>query len=103
MIRSRLAASHAILAAMVAEFLMGTSGLANLFHAAKDELNMERAGASAIATSRDGFSRFSRMLTGHPHRCSPEPAPILTRPSKGSSEEGEPRRRFAHGSEIRHP
>jgi ABC-type nitrate/sulfonate/bicarbonate transport system permease component len=51
MIAFRLAASHAILAAMVAEFLMGTSGLGNLFHAAKDELNMERAlGASAIAT-----------------------------------------------------
>ena len=51
MIAIRLAASHAILAAMVAEFLMGTSGLGNLFHAAKDELNMERAlGASAIAT-----------------------------------------------------
>jgi len=51
MIAFRLAAPHAILAAMVAEFLMGTSGLGNLFHAAKDEFNMERAlGASAIAT-----------------------------------------------------
>jgi ABC-type nitrate/sulfonate/bicarbonate transport system permease component len=51
MIAFRLAASHAILAAMVAEFLMGTSGLGNVFHAAKDEFNMERAlGASAIAT-----------------------------------------------------
>jgi NitT/TauT family transport system permease protein len=51
MIAFRLAAPHAILAAMVAEFLMGTSGLGNLFHAAKDEFNMERAlGASALAT-----------------------------------------------------
>jgi NitT/TauT family transport system permease protein len=51
MIALRLAAPHAILAAMVAEFLMGTSGLGNLFHAAKDEFNMERAlGASTIAT-----------------------------------------------------
>lgn len=51
MIAFRLAAPHAILAAMVAEFLMGTNGLGNLFHAAKDEFNMERAlGASAIAT-----------------------------------------------------
>ena len=51
MIAFRLAAPHAILAAMVAEFLMGTSGLGSLFHAAKDAFNMERAlGASAIAT-----------------------------------------------------
>lgn len=51
MVALRLAASHAVLAAMVAEFLMGTSGLGNLFHAAKDAFNMERAlGASMIAT-----------------------------------------------------
>jgi NitT/TauT family transport system permease protein len=47
----RLAAANAILAAMVAEFLMGTSGLGHLFHAARGDLAMERAlGASLIAT-----------------------------------------------------
>ena len=47
----RLAAANAILVAMVAEFLMGTSGLGHLFHAARTDLAMERAlGASAIAT-----------------------------------------------------
>jgi NitT/TauT family transport system permease protein len=47
----RLAAANAILAAMVAEFLMGTSGLGHLFHAARSDLAMERAlGASLIAT-----------------------------------------------------
>ncbi|KAB0268063.1 ABC transporter permease [Microvirga brassicacearum] len=47
----RLAAANAILAAMVAEFLMGTSGLGNLFQAARNDLDMSRAlGASAVAT-----------------------------------------------------
>jgi len=50
MLALRLAAANSILAAMVAEFLMGTSGLGNLFHAASDELAMPRAlGASLIA------------------------------------------------------
>ena len=47
----RLAAANSILAAMVAEFLMGTSGLGHLFHAARADLDMSRAlGASSIAT-----------------------------------------------------
>jgi ABC-type nitrate/sulfonate/bicarbonate transport system permease component len=47
----RLAAANSILAAMVAEFLMGTSGLGHLFHAARADLDMSRAlGASTIAT-----------------------------------------------------
>src|SRR5690606_15684903 len=46
----RIAAANAILAAMVAEFLMGTSGLGYLFHAARTDLDMSRAlGASVIA------------------------------------------------------
>jgi NitT/TauT family transport system permease protein len=62
----RLAAANAILAAMVAEFLMGTSGLGHLFHAARTDLAMERAlGASAVATvisvlSFLGASRLER-------------------------------------------
>jgi len=51
MIALRLAAPPAVLAAMIAEFLMGTSGLGYLFRAAEEELNTERAlGASVIAT-----------------------------------------------------
>ncbi|MFC0407757.1 ABC transporter permease [Roseomonas elaeocarpi] len=47
----RLAAANSILAAMVAEFLMGTSGLGYLFAAARSDFDMEKAlGASAIAT-----------------------------------------------------
>lgn len=47
----RLAAAHAILAAMVAEFLMGTSGLGFIFAKTKDELQTEQAfGASIVAT-----------------------------------------------------
>lgn len=47
----RLAAANSILAAMVAEFLMGTSGLGYLFSAARSEFDMARAlGASAVAT-----------------------------------------------------
>ena len=50
MLALRLASANSILAAMVAEFLMGTSGLGNLFHAASDELAMPRAlGASLVA------------------------------------------------------
>jgi NitT/TauT family transport system permease protein len=60
----RLGAANAILAAMVAEFLMGTSGLGHLFHAARTDLAMERAlGASLIATviSVTGFLLASRV------------------------------------------
>jgi NitT/TauT family transport system permease protein len=47
----RLAAAHAILAAMVAEFLMGTTGLGYLFAKTKSEFQTEQAfGASAVAT-----------------------------------------------------
>jgi NitT/TauT family transport system permease protein len=47
----RLAAAHAILAAMIAEFLMGTSGLGYLFAVTKQEFLTERAfGTSVIAT-----------------------------------------------------
>lgn len=47
----KLAAAHAILAAMVAEFLMGTSGLGYLFAKTKADFQTEQAfGASAVAT-----------------------------------------------------
>ena len=47
----RLAAAHAILAAMIAEFLMGTNGLGYLFAVTKQEFLTERAfGTSVIAT-----------------------------------------------------
>nr|WP_305123165.1 ABC transporter permease subunit [Roseomonas sp. GC11] len=47
----RLAGANAILAAMLAEFLMGSGGLGEIFHAARADLDMNRAlGASAIAT-----------------------------------------------------
>jgi NitT/TauT family transport system permease protein len=47
----RLAAAHAILAAMIAEFLMGTTGLGYLFAVTKQEFLTERAfGTSVIAT-----------------------------------------------------
>jgi ABC-type nitrate/sulfonate/bicarbonate transport system permease component len=47
----KLAAAHAILAAMVAEFLMGTTGLGYLFAKTKSDFQMEQAfGASAVAT-----------------------------------------------------
>jgi len=46
----RVGAAHSILAAMVAEFLMGVSGLGHLFEAARTTLDMAQAmGASAIA------------------------------------------------------
>lgn len=47
----KLAAAHAILAAMVAEFLMGTEGLGYLFAKTKSEFQTEQAfGVSAVAT-----------------------------------------------------
>jgi NitT/TauT family transport system permease protein len=47
----KLAAAHAILAALVAEFLMGTSGLGYLFAKTKADFQTEQAfGASAVAT-----------------------------------------------------
>lgn len=47
----KLAAAHAILAAMIAEFLMGTTGLGYLFAKTKSDFNTEQAfGASAVAT-----------------------------------------------------
>jgi NitT/TauT family transport system permease protein len=50
MIALRLAAAHSVLAAMVAEFLMGTSGLGELFAATRADFKMDRAiGASLIA------------------------------------------------------
>jgi len=46
----RMGAAHSILAATVAEFLMGVSGLGHLFEAARTTLDMVQAiGASAIA------------------------------------------------------
>lgn len=60
----RIAGANAVLAAMVAEFLMGTGGLGHLFHAARTDLAMERAlGASAVATvvSVLGFLAASRV------------------------------------------
>ncbi|MEF2070095.1 ABC transporter permease [Consotaella aegiceratis] len=51
MIALRLAAPPAVLSAMVAEFLMGTSGLGYLFRAAATDFNTERAfGTSVVAT-----------------------------------------------------
>ncbi len=48
----RLAAAHAILAAMIAEFLMGTSGLGYLFAKTNDEFQTEQAfGTSIVATA----------------------------------------------------
>jgi ABC-type nitrate/sulfonate/bicarbonate transport system permease component len=45
----RGAAPQAVMAATLAEFLMGSSGLGQIFHQAKDELDMARAlGASAV-------------------------------------------------------
>lgn len=47
----RVAAGHAVLGAMIAEYLMGTAGLGYLFAETKSEFNMERAfGATAVAT-----------------------------------------------------
>jgi ABC-type nitrate/sulfonate/bicarbonate transport system permease component len=47
----RVAAGHAVLGAMVAEYLMGTAGLGYLFAETKSDFNMERAfGATVLAT-----------------------------------------------------
>ena len=47
----KLAAAHAILAAMVAEFLMGTTGLGYLFAKTKSDFQTEQAfGVSVVAT-----------------------------------------------------
>jgi NitT/TauT family transport system permease protein len=46
----RIAAAHSVLAAMVAEYLMGTGGLGFMLADARSDLNMERAlGASMVA------------------------------------------------------
>lgn len=46
----RVAAGHAVLAAMIAEYLMGTRGLGYLFAETKADFNMERAfGATVVA------------------------------------------------------
>lgn len=51
MIALRLAAPTAILAAMLAEYLMGTSGLGYLFRASAEDFGTERAlGTSVVAT-----------------------------------------------------
>jgi ABC-type nitrate/sulfonate/bicarbonate transport system permease component len=52
MVALRIAAGHAVLAAMVAEYLMGTAGLGYLFGETKADFNMERAfGATVVATA----------------------------------------------------
>ncbi len=62
----RLAAAHAILAAMIAEFLMGTSGLGYLFAVTKQEFLTERAfGTSVIATV---ISVIAFLATSHLER-----------------------------------
>lgn len=49
MIALRSAAPQAVMAATLAEFLMGSNGLGQIFHQAKDELDMARAlGASLV-------------------------------------------------------
>jgi NitT/TauT family transport system permease protein len=51
MVALRIAAANAVLAAMVAEYLMGTAGLGYLFGETKADFNMERAfGATVVAT-----------------------------------------------------
>jgi NitT/TauT family transport system permease protein len=52
MVALRIASANAILAAMVAEYLMGTAGLGFLFGETKADFNMERAfGATVVATA----------------------------------------------------
>lgn len=52
MVALRSAAPQAVMAATLGEFLMGTSGLGNIFHSAKDELDMARAlGASLVVAA----------------------------------------------------
>lgn len=51
MVALRIASANAILAAMIAEYLMGTAGLGYLFGETKADFNMERAfGATVVAT-----------------------------------------------------
>jgi NitT/TauT family transport system permease protein len=51
MIALRGAAPQSVMAATLAEFLMAGSGLGNIFHVAKDELDMARAlGASLVVS-----------------------------------------------------
>jgi len=51
MVAVRITSGHAVLAAMVAEYLMGTAGLGYLFGETKADFNMERAfGTTAVAT-----------------------------------------------------
>jgi NitT/TauT family transport system permease protein len=62
----RLAAAHAILAAMIAEFLMGTNGLGYLFAVTKQEFLTERAfGTSVVATA---ISVIAFLATTHLER-----------------------------------
>ncbi|HEY6980242.1 ABC transporter permease [Reyranella sp.] len=66
----RLASAHAILAAMVAEFLMGTSGLGYLFAKTKSDFQTEQAfGASAVATA---ISAAAFLLAGRVERWARE-------------------------------
>jgi ABC-type nitrate/sulfonate/bicarbonate transport system permease component len=52
MIALRGAAPQSVMAATLAEFLMGSSGLGQIFHQAKDELDMARAlGASVVVAA----------------------------------------------------
>lgn len=52
MVALRGAAPQAVMAATLGEFLMGTTGLGNIFHTAKDELDMARAlGASLVVAA----------------------------------------------------
>jgi ABC-type nitrate/sulfonate/bicarbonate transport system permease component len=54
----RFAAGNGVLAAMVAEFLMGNSGLGHLFELTKSELNMESAIAASVVATALSISLF---------------------------------------------
>lgn len=54
----RLASAQAILAAMVAEFLMGTSGLGYLFSVTLADFNTERAFAASLVTTFISLTLF---------------------------------------------
>ena len=83
----RLAAAHAILAAMIAEFLMGTTGLGYLFAVTKQEFLTERAfGTSVIRHRGLGRGLPGDVDSGAPDTC----AVHLTGPRR--------RRRFAKPS-----
>ncbi len=47
----RIAAPHAVLAAIVAEFLMGTSGLGHVLEGARSDLQMQRALAASLSAT----------------------------------------------------